>query len=369
MNDLVKSQQLVIPKALTKPRKRIANPFGNLRNNTQRAYLSDTNLFCYWLIDQKPTLDQRDRVVRLPLEKMAEIIQTHMITPEVICVYLQDIGFQYKLTTTKRKLAALSWALKENNQEDVTKSHSVKKIIKHLSNLHTDYIAGILSPEQIVNEGFNAPEKDSEHFQRDPAKPFTSNHLRDFIKYLDSEQCSYNSDEVLRLKTIITLWFTGAFRRSEIARIRIEHIRFVEQGMIIHVPKTKTGDELDKYFPYASTPQLCATFHMKQWLDLLNREKGFVFESRESFTGKLIEKGKPITPAGLVKLLRESINRSGLDIDFKGHSPRRGIVTDAYNAGANAKTIADLGWKSNVWMQYVDESADKFKTSIAKHIL
>ena len=73
---------------------------------------------------------------------------------------------------------------------------------------------------------------------------------------------------------------------------------------------------------------------MKQWLKILNRDKRFVFESREAFTGrKLKEKGKSITPYGLVQLLKSAISLSGLDIDFKGHSPRHGIVTDTYNAG------------------------------------
>ena len=49
--------------------------------------------------------------------------------------------------------------------------------------------------------------------------------------------------QLLRDKAILLIGFMGAFRRSEISAITVEHLQFSPQGVEIFVPSSKADQE------------------------------------------------------------------------------------------------------------------------------
>ena len=57
------------------------------------------------------------------------------------------------------------------------------------------------------------------------------------------------------------LGYAGAFRRGELVALDVADLRFTEQGLVVHVRRSKTdqdGQGTLKHVPALSTPTLCA---------------------------------------------------------------------------------------------------------------
>ncbi|MGH9900212.1 MAG: site-specific integrase [Pyrinomonadaceae bacterium] len=149
----------------------------------------------------------------------------------------------------------------------------------------------------------------------------------------------------LRDRALLTLLFAGAFRRSELVGIHREHIRFVDEGMVVWMPSSKTdqegkGDEVPVVA--GGRKALCPVRAMRRWLELAGITTGPVFRAidrhgritrrppgKEALTDQVV--------ADIVKLAAEAA-----DLDpklFSGHSGRAGFVTAAAKNGADLRSI------------------------------
>ncbi|MBS0656426.1 MAG: hypothetical protein JSR46_11665, partial [Verrucomicrobia bacterium] len=70
----------------------------------------------------------------------------------------------------------------------------------------------------------------------------------------------------MRDRALLLIGFSGALRRSEIARIRIEHVKFVREGVELLIPWSKTGRR-DLAIPYGSNHETCPVRALKDWVE------------------------------------------------------------------------------------------------------
>ncbi len=89
------------------------------------------------------------------------------------------------------------------------------------------------------------------------AKALRLEHIAQMINYL---QQLPDSQKKRRDIAIILTGFFGAFRRSELVSVKVEDLTWEPEGLIIHLPKSKTdqsGQGLLRALPYAEYEAVC----------------------------------------------------------------------------------------------------------------
>jgi integrase len=175
----------------------------------------------------------------------------------------------------------------------------------------------------------------------------------------------------LRDSALLQLAFFGAFRRSEIVAICVEHLDWQEQGLDILIPHSKT----DQYHEgrYCAIPfgneQLCPIRALKRWLEESNIQQGPIF--RRLHTDESIA-SLALTPLSVSHILRKRAHAAKIDQaeHFSSHSLRRGLATAASRDGASLAAIMRQGrWKNvNTVMEYI-EAAQRFEDNAAAKVL
>ena len=87
------------------------------------------------------------------------------------------------------------------------------------------------------------------------APAFTLVNFKRTVKSIDGKTLTG-----LRARVILLLGFTGAFRRSELAALDIEDLSFSEEGLVVHLARSKTnqyGAAEEKAIFYSPDLHLC----------------------------------------------------------------------------------------------------------------
>jgi integrase len=152
-----------------------------------------------------------------------------------------------------------------------------------------------------------------------------------------------------RDRAILSLGFFGGFRRAELVALNVEDLEFTDQGLIVHVRKSKTdqlaaGDTVG-IVPQAD-PVVCPIVHLRRYLEVSGLKSGPVFrriDPRSDAMG-----GEALIPQSIANLVKDVAERAGLDPDkvFSGHSLRAGFATTAAVKGRTLTQIMRQGrWK------------------------
>ena len=199
------------------------------------------------------------------------------------------------------------------------------------------------------------------------AKALHPEHIEKMVEICFKDQ----SLQSIRNNALIQVAFFGAFRRSELADITVEHLHFDSNGMLILVPKSKTdqtGEGKIKALPYGNN-NICPVTAMRSWLDAAGIGEGFVFKSINRW-GQIQQ--KQLHPDSINTILKSLATRCGFDfINFvSSHSLRRGFATSAANAGAEFIEIKRQGgWISdNTVREYIEEG-QLFDKNAADHLI
>lgn len=144
-----------------------------------------------------------------------------------------------------------------------------------------------------------------------------------------------------RDRAILLIGFVGALRRSEIAALCVDDLKFVEEGLELSISQSKTGAR-DLVIPYSANPLTCPVRSLKKWLLLANiplsndQSRVPIFRpinrhgqiSPQAITGSAI--------ALIVKRneyvrgkVSESVISGDKALSYAGHSLRAGFVTEA----------------------------------------
>ena len=166
----------------------------------------------------------------------------------------------------------------------------------------------------------------------------------------------------LRDLTLLITCYAAALRRSEAVMLDLADLKFVDEGVLIHLRRSKGDQEgagVTIAVQYGGCVATCPVRLLKAWLALLPQDDGPVFRP--------VDKGGTIravrlSPQAVGRVVQRLAPKMGLNpSDVGGHSMRAGIVTDAFSVGISQVVVARHSrHKSNVITSYLRE-ADQFK--------
>lgn len=163
-----------------------------------------------------------------------------------------------------------------------------------------------------------------------------------------------------RDQCLLSLGFYGALRGSELVVIHVEHIEFLDKGLRIGIPRSKTdrvNEGQQVFLPtLGSKNRTCPISLTRQWLEESAIQTGPLFPSKKQRQGDRVV---PVSKSGLNRLLKSVARECGWaqPQTYSSHSLRRGLATSASAAGASVKSIMKQGrWQSEkTVLQYVEE--------------
>lgn len=277
--------------------------------------------------------------------------------------YLQYQAQRINARSLSLHITALSQWHQFQQLPDPTQSPLVKKTLKGIRRVHG-------KPQQ------KAAALQWEHIER----------LHDYLKTQDDSLAN------CRNRALLLVGFFGAFRRSELVAIEAQHIEWQPQGVLIHIPRSKTdvhGEGMVRAIPYAPTSDHCPVLQLKTWLERwqaaqrandgeLNKAKTISITPEEhqpifcaiNRWGQL--QNKALHPSAVNTLLKQWGKACLLPFvpQLSSHSLRRGMSTAAARAGADFAAIKKQGgWKrdATVW-EYIEEG-NRFNDNAAGHLM
>lgn len=185
-------------------------------------------------------------------------------------------------------------------------------------------------------------------------------------------QCRIENDlKSLRDSALIQTAYFGAFRRSELVAITVDHLRFDSRGLLILIPKSKTdqtGEGQAKALPYGND-NICPVTAMKRWLEASGITAGPVFRSVNRWN-KLQEKA--LHPDSINSIIKSLALLCEFDFinQLSSHSLRRGFATSAACAGAEFTEIKRQGgWKNDNTVREYIEDGQLFDKNAANQLI
>ena len=266
--------------------------------NTRRAYKAAWADFTSWCADRQ--------LCPLPA------------TESTVGLFLADRAATMKMASLRMRLAAISMAHKAKGYRLDTKAPQIAAVMRGIARTHGSAVA-----------------------KKEAA---TLDVVRDAVRALAKEE----GIKALRDCAILLLGFAAALRRSEIAAIDIEDMRFTAEGLVLTLPRRKTDQEghgTDIGVPLGRDQQYCPVAAVRAFIDAGNLTAGALFRS-VSRGGKL--KALRITDRDVARAIQAAVALAGYDAaSFGGHSLRSGFATTAGRAGVPERLIMNqTGHKS-----------------------
>ncbi len=283
----------------------------SIRHNTREAYLADINDF------------EKKKGFPLPA------------TPQDIASYLELCALDYNPRTLQRRLTAIRLWHRLKQHPDPTDNELVQKTMKGIINVH------------------GRP--------RNQAAAIRLNDLDRLIEYLVNQ----NSIYATRNQALLLVGFFGAFRCSELLSLQWKQVQFVDEGMIITLPRSKTdqaGEGAECTIPFG-TANRCPVRHLLDWKKESRCHTGPVFRPI-SKTGKILERA--MSQKYWMQLIRDIARGAGLPQadQISSHSLRRGFATEAARLGAPMAAIRKHGrWLCDKTVLEYIEAGRRFQDS------
>lgn len=199
------------------------------------------------------------------------------------------------------------------------------------------------------------------------AKALHPEHIDKMVTYLHKQ----NNLKALRDSALIQLAYFGAFRRSELIAITIEHLRFETQGLLVLIPRSKTdqdGEGKIKALPYGKN-NVCPVRAVKKWLEASQITQGTIFRAINRWN---ILQSKPLHPDSINTIIKALARQCGFDFiaNLSSHSLRRGFATSAANVGADFEWIKRQGgWKNDSTVREYIEEGQLFDKNAASKLI
>jgi len=172
-----------------------------------------------------------------------------------------------------------------------------------------------------------------------------------------------------RDRAILLVGYAGAFRRSELAGLNVEDVRFGVNDMVIALRRSKTDQESKgalKHIPMLKDVTVCPVRALEEWLDIAQITSGALFRSIDRWghaqRRRLDDKTVALT-------IKRAAKAAGFDAwQFSGHSLRAGFVTQAATDGVPEWAIAEVtGHKSRAVLQrYIRDAGRGQLTAIRR---
>lgn len=263
--------------------------------STVRAYRSDWRLFTEWCAARgyRP-LPATPEVTSAHLAEIAEIGTTF------------SAGRPLAKASIERRLAAIVFVHRAAGIEPPTTQAGAANL--------TTMMRGIRNAKRATKPGNK--------------RPADADVLRDVIRGITGDTMLD-----LRDRALLTMGMMGAFRRSELVRIRIEDVASHPRGLSVTIPFSK-GDQDGKGQSVAILEgrRIEPVRHFREWIEAAGISEGPVFR-------RLTPHGR-VTAAALSEqsvalVMKKRVAAVGYDPAlFAGHSLRAGFLTEAGRTGA-----------------------------------
>lgn len=173
----------------------------------------------------------------------------------------------------------------------------------------------------------------------------------------------------IRDKALLLTGFAGAFRRSELVALQVEDVRFVKEGVLIHVRRSKTdqnGVGRKVAIPYTKGSH-CPVRALKMWLEKSGIKTGALFRRMNRFD-QVTDYG--LCPASVALIVKQRAREVGLNPEqYSGHSLRAGLVTSAAQAGVSSwKIRQQTAHKSDLMLQRYIRDSQLFQNNAVSQI-
>lgn len=280
--------------------KTIAYERASLSANTLRSYKSMWKKFMAWCAANNQSY--------LPA------------SAETIALYISSLGETASFSTLDSTLAAIEAAHEKANAT--------------IKGDHAFY--------RRVRKGIRRTHKDNQSLKQAPA-----------LTVLDLKgACCKLGDSLVdcRDKALVTLSFFGAFRRSEVVSLDVEHLAFNEKGVTVSLLQSKTSDTAQAiYISYAKDQDLCPVRALLAWLERTQIKEGAVFHSMLK-GGKLSDR---LSGHSVSEIIKRHFGEK-----YSGHSARRGLVTASAEKGTSMHVIKKHSRhkSANMVLRYIDDA-------------
>jgi len=173
--------------------------------------------------------------------------------------------------------------------------------------------------------------------------PLTAERLIQVLGSIDDTTRAGRRDIAL----LLIGWY-GAFRRSELAGIRLQHLDIDNHGAAISLARTKAAQDHTVWVPIARNPtsQWCPVTKLEQWISELDELDDSVDDSLTVWPwitkGDTVHAGNPpIGGAAIDAIVSRRVANSGLAnaSSYSAHSLRSGFITEAKNRGVDEADI------------------------------
>jgi site-specific recombinase XerD len=143
----------------------------------------------------------------------------------------------------------------------------------------------------------------------------------------------------LRDRALLTLGWSGAFRRSELVALNVADVTRAPKGAVVLVRLSKTdpeqrGEEIPIFF--SNLAAHCPIRSLDAWLDVSGIDDGAIFRA----LGRSDRLGERLSPDAVAVRVQHWAKVEGLVWrDYAGHSLRSGFVTTAARRGKDVDSI------------------------------
>jgi integrase len=149
-------------------------------------------------------------------------------------------------------------------------------------------------------------------------------------------------------RALLLVGWAAALRRSELAALRVDDVRFEPEGAVLTIRRSKTDQDAagtTVAVPFGEEEATCPVRALRAWLDVRGAAvAGDVVFGRIDRHGNI---GASLTPTAIATIVRARAESAGVDGDFAAHSLRAGFATSAARAGRTEAAIMRHGrWKS-----------------------
>ena len=170
----------------------------------------------------------------------------------------------------------------------------------------------------------------------------------------------------VRDRALLLVGFTGAMRRSEIVSLDVGDIESCDDGVRVHLRRSKTDQEGEGVVigvPFGSDPATGPVRALRRLLDGRD-DQGALFRS--------VRRREPrrLSPRDVGRILKRRAAAAGVDVaGLSAHSLRSGLATASAKAGHGERSIMRQGrWSSRTMVDRYVRSAGLFEDNAASGI-
>ncbi len=259
-------------------------------------------------------------------------------TPEIVVLYVSDLASTHAVSTITRRLTSITKAHQAAGFEDSPAS----------------------SRHFVVGETLKGIRRVLGTEQKGKAPLLTAD-VRSIV--------ASSPDSVLgcRDNALVLVAFAGAFRRSEVAQMRVSDLSFNEHGVVVSLHYSKTDPEgacRKVGIPFSENRGTCPVRALRAWLETAKATDGPVFRrvDRNGFASR-----RGLHKDSIGKILKRAAARAGMNTaPLGGHSLRAGCVTQAAMNGVREFIIMkQTGHKTVATLRRYIRSGEIFRENAA----